>query len=297
MTVREPPLSTLAAEPLARVGKNASVLILTLNEEANLPACLEAVSWSDDIVVLDSFSTDRTVEIARKAGARVFQREHDSELGQRNYGLSSIPFRNEWVYMPDADEVTTPELREEILSVVRDPGRPEAAFRVRFKVMFMGRWIKHSSLYPTWVVRLVRPRHVRFERAFHTACFGEGPEGQLSSHFLHYSFNKGMNAWYEKHNRYSWHEAQEALEFRLTHRPDFAGLFSQDPRRRRQALKRLTYWMPFRPALRFFYMYLFRLGFLDGAAGLTYCRLIAVYEHMIVVKMAELRRRQKGLPV
>lgn len=274
-----------------------SVLILTLNEECNLPACLEAVAWSDDIVVLDSFSSDRTVEIAKAAGARVFQREHDSELGQRRYGLTQIPFKNAWVYMPDADEITTPELRDEILSVTTDPTRRESAFRVRFKVMFMGRWIKHSSLYPTWVVRLVRPAEVRFERAFHTACHGDGGEGELKQHFLHFSFNKGMNAWFAKHNRYSEHEAREALEHRRRFRPDPFGLFSRDARVRRRAMKQLSYWMPFRPALRFLYMYVLRLGILDGKAGYTYCRLIAAYEQMIVVKIAELQRREKGLPI
>lgn len=280
----------------AKAVNGVSVLILTLNEEINLPACLEAVAWSDDIVVLDSFSTDRTVEIARAAGARVYQRKHDSELGQRRYGLSQIAFKHEWVYMPDADEVTTPALRDEILAVVNDPSRTESAFRVRFKVMFMGCWIRHSSLYPTWVVRLVRPSRVHFERAFHTACFGEGGEGELKEHFLHYSFNKGMNAWYEKHNRYSWHEALEAADHLRDRRPDFAGLLSRDPRTRRRALKQLSYWMPFRPFLRFLYMYVLRLGMLDGRPGLIYCSLIAAYDQMIVVKMAELGRRRRELP-
>ena len=284
-----------ALTPVPATG--ASVLILTLNEEINLPACINSVTWSDDIVVLDSFSTDRTVEIAKAAGARVYQREHDSELGQRNYGLQELKFKHEWVYMPDADEITTPELRDEILSIVSDPSRLESAFKVRFKVMFMGRWIKHSSLYPTWVVRLVRPSQVRFERAFHTACFGTGPEGELNEHFLHYSFNKGMDAWYEKHNRYSLHEAREAIEHRRRQAPDLRGLFDRDPRRRRRALKRLSYWMPFRPLLRFLYMYIFRLGILDGRAGYTYCSLLASYEQMIVVKIAELQRRERGLPV
>lgn len=274
-----------------------SVLILTLNEEANLPACLEAISWCDDIVVLDSFSTDRTVEIARAAGARVFQREHDSELGQRNYGLTEIAFRHPWVYMPDADEITTPELREEILRVASDPARTESAYRVRFKVMFMGKWIKHSSLYPTWVVRLVRPAEVRLERAFHTACFAEGGEGELKEHFLHYSFNKGMTAWFEKHNRYSTHEARESLTHMREHVPDPRGFFSRDARVRRRTLKQMSYWLPCRPMLRFLYMYILRLGILDGRAGLVYCRLIACYEQMIVVKIAELRRRERGLPI
>lgn len=274
-----------------------SVLILTLNEELNLPACLAAVSWSDDIVVLDSFSTDRTVEIAKAAGARVFQRVHDTELNQRNFGLRDIPYKHKWVYMPDADEVTTPDLRDEMLAIAADPNRPECAFRVRFKVMFMGRWIRRSSLYPTWVVRLVRPDRIHFERDFHTSCVGEGPEGRLKSHFDHYSFNKGLNAWYEKHNRYSWFEAREALQSLGREHVDLAAVFSRQAPRRRRALKKLSYRVPCRPLLRFLYMYVFRLGVLDGGAGYVYCRLLAAYEYMIVTKMAEIRRREQGLPL
>ena len=141
-----------------------SVLIMTLDEEINLPACLAAVSWSDDVVVLDSYSTDRTVEIARAAGARVYQHEYINELSQRRYGLKEIAFKHPWVYLPDADEVTPPELREEMLELVADPDLREAAFRCRFKVFFMGRWLRFSSLYPTWVIRLVRPDRIDFEQ-------------------------------------------------------------------------------------------------------------------------------------
>lgn len=274
-----------------------SVLILTLNEEVNLPACLEAVSWSDDIVVLDSFSTDRTLEIARAAGARVEQRAYDTEIGQRTFGLTQLKFKHPWVYMPDADEITTPQLRDEMLAIAADPTRRESAFRVRFKVMFMGRWVRRSSLYPTWVVRLVRPERIRFQRQFHTHCVDDGTIGQLESHFDHYSFNKGMNAWYEKHNRYSWFEARESVEKTKSRDISLSGLFSRDAIRRRRALKELSMRLPFRPILRFIYMYFLRMGILDGRAGYIYCRLLMEYEYMIVVKMAEIRRRERGLPV
>src|SRR5512142_2624263 len=100
-----------------------SVLILTLNEEENLPRCLESVKWSDDIVVLDSLSSDRTVAIAQAAGARVLQRQFDNELAQRAYSLT-IPFHHPWVYNPDADEITPKALRDEMLAVVADSNRP-----------------------------------------------------------------------------------------------------------------------------------------------------------------------------
>lgn len=275
-----------------------SVLIMTYNEEVNLPACLASVSWSDDIVVLDSFSTDRTLEIAQEAGARIYQRAYDSEKNQRNFGLHEISFKHPWVYFPDADEITTPELRDEMLAIARDPTRKETLFRVRFKVIFMGQWLRRSALYPTWIARLARPSKVRFEKTMHCRCISEGPEGRLRNHFIHYSFNKGLNAWYEKHNRYSWAEAQDALERLGSGGINWRGLFDfRNPVERRRAMKELSFRLPCRPTLRFLYMYVIRMGFLDGWPGYVYCRMLSSYESMIVFKMSEIRRRRRGLPV
>jgi glycosyltransferase involved in cell wall biosynthesis len=271
-----------------------SVLILTLNEEQNLPACLASVSWSDDITVFDSFSTDRTVEIARQHGARVVQRRFDDERSQREASLA-LGFKYPWVYNPDADEITTPELKDEMLQVVGDTARAETAYRVRFKTMFMGRWIKHSSLYPTWVVRLFKPEAVSFERQINLRYRIRGPEGFLKNHFEHHSFNKGLNAWFEKHNRYSWHEGEEGLLSRNGGSFRAGDLFATEPVVRRRALKELSFRVPCRPLLRFLYMYVARLGFLDGLPGYHYCRLLAIYEYMIVLKMREIERRRRGL--
>ncbi|KAB2674931.1 glycosyltransferase family 2 protein [Brucella tritici] len=271
-----------------------SVLIRTLNEEVNLPACLASLDWCDDIVVLDSFSTDRTVEIAKAAGARVYQRTYDTEDRQRMYGLTEIEFKHLWIYTPDADEITPPDLRDEILAVTADPDRPEVFFRLRYKNMFMGRWIRHASLYPTWITRLVRRDRVRFERSIHARATG-GPSGQLQAHFIHYSFNKGLASWYDKHNLYSSVEADLSAARLLERHIDWGGLLSGDPERRRRALKSLSYNLPCRPTLRFVYMYVLRGGFLDGKPGYLYCRLLSAYEFMIVIKMEEQRQRQSAL--
>lgn len=274
-----------------------SVLILTKNEEVNLPACLESVSWSNDVVVFDSFSTDRTVEIARSAGARVVQREFDDERGQRTASLQ-VGFKYPWVYNPDADEVTPALLSDEMLRAVSDPSRREAAYRVRFQVMFLGRWLRYSSLYPTWVVRLFRPERLSFKRLINLEYLVDGPVGQLSEHFLHYTFNKGLEAWVAKHARYARLEAEESLRALREGSLDLGGLFAVgDPVRRRKALKDLSFRLPFRPTLRFLYTYVWRKGFLDGRPGWTYCRLLAFYEYLIVLYMKELQRRKEGLPV
>jgi glycosyltransferase involved in cell wall biosynthesis len=274
-----------------------SVLILTKNEEVNLPRCLESVrSWSDDILILDSGSTDRTVEIAKEAGCRVFQRDWDGESGQRAYSLT-LPFKYPWIYNPDADEVCVPDMIAEMKAIAADPATTYAAYRVRFRVHFFGTWIRHSSLYPTWVVRLFRPEKIRFEREINLTYVVDGSVGSLESHFIHYSFNNGLAAWVEKHNIYSSKEAQESLRFLASGHLNWSAIFRGPTVARRKALKELSFRLPFRPTLRFFYMYVFRLGFLDGRAGYHYCRLLAMYEYLIVIKMKEIQRRVAGLPV
>ncbi len=273
-----------------------SVLILTLNEEANIAACLDAVKWSDDVVVFDSNSTDRTVEIATAFGARVFSRKFDNERDHRKASIQ-LGFKHPWVFNPDADEICTPALRDEMLDVISQPGRPEVAYRCRFKNMFMGKWIRHSSMYPTWVVRLLRPDKLRFEREINLRYVPDGPEGRLRAHFEHYSFNNGFQAWFEKHNRYSSAEARESIKSLSSGKMPWLALFSGNSARRRHALKELSFRMPMRAFARFIYLYIFRMGFLDGRAGWRYCILLYFYEYMIVVKMDEIRRRQKGLTI
>ncbi len=268
-----------------------SVLILTLNEEVNLPACLESVKWCDDIVVFDSFSTDNTVKIAKLAGARVFQRQFDNERAQRAASLQ-VPFKYPWVYNPDADEIPQPELQEEMLRVVAETPQSAVAFRVRFKTMFCGRWIRHSSLYPTWVVRLFQPNHISFERSVNLRYRIDGPEGRLQNHFIHSTFNKGIDAWFAKHNRYSSQEAVECIRYLSVAPLDWTNLFSRLPVLRRRALKELSFRLPCRPVFRFLYMYILRLGFFDGSPGYNYCLLLSTYEQMIVLKMGEIRRNE-----
>jgi len=272
-----------------------SVLILTYNEEVNLPSCLASLTWSDDVVVFDSFSSDRTVEIARAAGARVVQRAFDNERNQRTESLQ-VGFKHPWVYNPDADEITPPELRDEMLQVVGDPRRPEAAYRVRFRVMFLGKWIRNSSLYPTWVVRLFRPEKVRFERDINLRYVIDGREGRLRHHFLHYSFRKGLSEWFRKHNRYSDAEAREAVKALRAGGLDWRGLLSIDAVRRRAALKDLSFRVPFRAMLIFVYLMLVRGGLFDGPAGWTYCRMRAYYEFLIGIKVREHQMRERGIP-
>lgn len=272
-----------------------SVLILTLNEDSNLPDCLASVAWSDDVVVLDSFSTDSTAEIAETAGARVIRRPFDNWASHQNWAVRNIDFKHPWVFYLDADERCDDVLAGELTSP--DPlADTDAAFQVRRKDYFMGRWLRRAQFYPTWLTRVFRPDRIRYERLVNPVAVVDGPIGQLRGHLIHHPFSHGLAHWVARHNNYSDMEAQQWLD-ETQGRQDWAGLLAGDATRRRRALKQLAYRLPGRPALVFGYLYLLRMGFLDGRAGLTYCRLRAMYERMIDVKIAELQRRRKNLPI
>jgi glycosyltransferase involved in cell wall biosynthesis len=274
---------------------SVSVLILTLNEELNLPGCLESVAWSDDIVVFDSFSSDRTVEIAKAAGTRVVNHKFDNYAAQRNAALTEVMYKYPWVLMVDADERITPETRVEIEQITSKETNT-TLWRIRRKDMFQGQWLKRSNGYPTWFGRLFRLGGVWVEREINEEYHTDGQVGYLKTHLIHYPFNKGINFWIERHNRYSSMEAAALVRETKT-KLDLRDLFSADPTMRRKSLKQLAYRLPFRPFIVFCYWYLFRFGFIDGIPGLTYCRLRAIYEYMIDLKVKELRRRKRDLPV
>jgi glycosyltransferase involved in cell wall biosynthesis len=267
-----------------------SVLILTLNEERNLPDCLASVKWCNDVVVLDSLSADRTVEVAKTAGARLFHRRFDDFASQRNYALEDIPFRFPWVFHLDADERFTEALRRECEAMVAQDRF--SGFLVPSKLMFMDKWLRWSGMYPVYQMRLMKLGEIRFVQTGHGQREADAKRGvgKLREPYLHYNFSKGMDDWREKHERYSAKEAEESLCERQGGRMRWSNLWTSDSVARRRALKQLSMRLPCRPSLRFFYMYVVRLGFLDGRPGLAYCRLLARYEAMIVAKMRALER-------
>jgi glycosyltransferase involved in cell wall biosynthesis len=273
-----------------------SVLILTLNEEINLPECLDSCTWSDDIVVFDSFSTDRTAEIAGRPGVRFVQRRFDNYAAQRNAALTEVKYRHPWVLMIDADERTPDDLAAEMAQAVARADPDTVMFRMRRKDFFLGRWLRRSSGYPSWFGRLVRVGRVRIEREINEEYLADGKIGHLQSHLLHYPFNRGISYWYERHNRYSSMEAFAKIESR-TAPITLGSLFRADPIDRRRALKQLVYRLPMRPSTYFVYLYIVRLGFLDGRAGFAFSRMRASYEMMIDLKVLELERRRGGAPV
>jgi glycosyltransferase involved in cell wall biosynthesis len=264
-----------------------SVLILTKNEAANIKNAISSVDWSDDVVVYDSESTDSTIEIASSLGARIVSRKFDNWSSHQNWAVKNIAFKNPWVLYVDADEACDSELREAVMRECTAHSKA-SAFRVKRKDFFMGKWLRRSQLYPTWLVRVFRPDKIRYERLVNPVAIVDGDTLPIEGHILHYPFSHGVSHWFERHNSYSSFEAQDlASESRQS--INWKQIFSKDANLRRKAIKHLAYKVPGRPFLLFFYLYFFRLGFLDGVPGYYYSQMRASYELMIDVKACENR--------
>lgn len=270
---------------------SVSVVILTYNEADNLPSCLKSLEWCTDVVVLDSYSTDGTLEIAKSAGIRVFQNRFVDFAAQRNYAIRNIPFYSNWVFHLDADERFTEPLVNEVLEAASSD--VYSGFYVASKMMLFGRWLKHAATYPVYQMRLTKIGEVEFTQHGHgqRECAAKRGLGFLREPYFHFGFSKGFENWFAKHNAYSTQEAltheNAAKEIRATW--DGIGKWITSPVERRRLMKNVTFKLPFWPVWRFVYSYCVRRGFLDGGAGLTYCMLQAIYDCMIDVKIKELR--------
>jgi glycosyltransferase involved in cell wall biosynthesis len=267
-----------------------SVLILTRNEQRDLPDCLASVSWSDDIHVFDSNSTDNTVEIAKAAGAHVHTRTFDDYATHRNAALTSIQFKHPWVFLPDADERPTADLSREMQQIALAAPDQTSAFRVRRRDFLFDTWLQHAQISPFYI-RLVRPERARYTRAINEVLEIDGPVAELSYPLDHFPFSKGIARWVEKHNLYSTMEAELIVRNQGLQNPSLVtALRDPDFHTRRLHQKAIFYRLPGRPLIKWLYMVFLRGAILDGAAGLTYATLQAFYEYLIVLKTKELRR-------
>lgn len=270
-----------------------SIYILTHNEEIDIADCIESALLSDDVIVVDSNSSDRTVEITQTYAAqhpvRLVQHAFESHGKQRTWMLDNVPTRHEWVYILEADERITPALFAECCAVIQQNQHP--AYYVAERVMFMGQWIRRSTQYPRYQLRLFHKDAVRFGDYGHTEReIVRGSTGFLRETYPHFTCSKGLDRWIEKHNRYSSDEARETIDQLARGRVNWRDLlWGKTEVDRRRALKNLSLRLPFRPLVRFLYMYLILGGIWDGRAGLAWCTLQAFYEYLIVLKAWELR--------
>jgi glycosyltransferase involved in cell wall biosynthesis len=233
-------------------GVPVSAMIFTLNEEIHLPRCLDSLGWCADVIVVDSFSTDSTERICRERGVRFVQHAFDGFGTQRNWALANVPTRHPWVLILDADERVPDALAAEIGRSVRSVRADVGAFRLRRRFYMWGRWLRHSSLYPSWVVRLVHKDRVRYVNRGHGETQTVDGRIEQLEHDLIDENLRGIDEWFERQNRYSRKDADLELAQAAPQRP-LLDLFSPDPLRRRAALK---YWgarLPARGPLYFFY--------------------------------------------
>jgi glycosyltransferase involved in cell wall biosynthesis len=293
---------TSAAGPTA----NIECLILTRDEEINLPHTLEALlPWARRVHVVDSGSTDRTLDIARCFADRfpgqmnIVQQPWLGYARQKNWALETLPIEADWVLIVDADEVILPELRDEIMAIcAREAGEvPEAGFYINRYFIFLGRRIRRCGFYPSWNLRLFKRGRARYEqREVHEHMIVEGPTGYLRGHMEH-NDRRGLEAYMAKHNRYSTLEAREihAVMTGAAGQSQHidARLFGNPLQRRRWIKQKVYPKLPAKWLFRFGYMYVLRLGFLDGVTGLRFCLFMSAYELLIGLKLVELQLQDR----
>jgi glycosyltransferase involved in cell wall biosynthesis len=256
------------------------------------------VEWADEVVVVDSGSTDGTQELARRLGARVVEFRWNGRLPKKkNWALEHVGWTNDWVLILDADERVSPELAQEIREAVLKP-RVDGYF-INRRFFFMGKWIRHCGYYPSWNLRLFRHRLGRYETILdddrgcgdnevHEHVVLDGVSARLQNDLVHLAY-PDVYTWMEKHNRYSTWEAQVEVKG-VTTEPRGIGEDLMWKRR----MKALSRRLPFRAALRFFYSYVLKQGFRDGWEGYVLCRLLGTYEMLSAYKAREMGKKENG---
>ncbi len=284
-------VSAVQATPPASAD-NVSVFIMTLNEELTIRRCLDAVRWSDDVVVLDSLSHDRTIELARQyPNVRIVQRPFDNYGSQRNFGLHQITYKNCWVLVVDADEVVEPGLALEVLAIARSPLRERTdVYLLRRKIFLENSWIRRSMSNDFWLERLLRPQAVRYTGLVHEKLCFSGVYGRLEGCLEHHPFSKGTDAWKARRARYAVLEAQQLGNEH--YRGGLRDLLNSSTLARRAALKALFYRLPARWVFYWLYNFLFRFPYLDGIVGLRYLFLETYSQYVSVGILREARNAQ-----
>jgi glycosyltransferase involved in cell wall biosynthesis len=241
-----------------------SIAIITLNEERNIRGCLESVKWADEVVVCDSGSTDRTLDIAGEYGSRTFQDTWRGFADHKNLAVERT--RHPWVLVLDADERVTPGLQQEIEAVLADPAALEG-YLIPRRSYFLGQWIRECGWYPDETVRLFRRGRGYFrERAVHEAVAVDGRVGRLAAPLEHYTYDS-VSAFLQRMDRYSTLAAEELQRTgRSAHSWDLVG----------------------RPAWTFLRMFLLQGGWREGWRGLVLSGLYASYAFSKYAKLWEL---------
>ena len=276
-----------------------SVIVPIRNEARNLDRCLSSIGWASEIFVVDSNSHDGSQRIAEQHQAEVVQFAFNGTWPKKkNWALETLPFKHEWVFILDADEVLPKEAEAEFRAAIDRPGdqAEPVGYWINRRFMFMGRWLQHAY-YPNWNLRLFKHRLGRYEKLteidtasgdneVHEHVIVNGSTARLRVEMDHYAF-PSIEVFVEKHNRYSNWEARVALDRLL---PSHQAKITDWEVGLLRRLKRISLVLPFRPLLRFLYVYVYQRGFLDGLEGYYFARLHGFYEFLCTAKARELQK-------
>ncbi|RYF88843.1 MAG: glycosyltransferase family 2 protein [Chitinophagaceae bacterium] len=250
--------------------KKITAIIPTFNEEANIEMALQSVMWADEVLVVDSFSTDKTLEIARSFGATILQRKFDTHAKQKNWAIEQV--QHEWIFILDADEKVTPALKQEIKSILAQQNLPFAAYQIRRDNYFMGQLVRYSGWQGDKVIRLFNKQNCRYEdKNVHEEIIANGKTGELKNRIEHYTY-RGLAQYLQKFDQYTWLGAKDRFP---NHKP--VTLFH----------------LAGKPAFRFFKHYILQLGFLDGKVGFVISYMSAVSVFMRNLKLWRLQQGEK----
>ncbi len=270
-----------------------SVVILAFNEERNISLVLQSLAGFTDVHVLDSGSNDATVSIARSLGAQVWHNPFQSFAQQRNWAHDQISLKHRWVLHLDADERMNETLADEISLAIRGDDGKSAGYYLAEKTMLRGQWLRHAGQYPRYQARLVHVDRMRFVDHGHGQRESSDlPFGTLHQPYEHHAFSHGLAHWLKKHAVYAAQEAKQIDAGSDEDRPGFSDLLMGSAFSRRRALKYYGMQVPFRPALRWFFVLFVSRGIMDGAAGLEYARMMRLFQEMIDLCLRDLRRKQ-----
>ena len=279
-----------------------AVVVLTLNEEANLPLCLDSVrDWAEQVFVVDAGSRDRTRQIAKEAGAIVVEHPFETHSSQWRWALDNLPIQTEWVLALDADQRVTKELANELSALKPEDLAGIDGLYVNRQQWFQSCWIRHGGYYPKYLLKMFRPDRVVIDSRdlvdhhFYIA----GPVRKLRGDLVESNRKEDdISFWVQKHARYATLQAREEYLWRILPdaaiEPSLLGNLDQRALARRHAWRRMPLYV--RPFLYFFYRYFVRFGFLDGKPGAIFHFMQAFWFRLLVdIKLDEMRQEHASV--